>query len=66
MDILYSGDKTVYQIARTLFPELGGKRFSLELFLAISEVYTHLQVLEQEGKTSSAMINKAPLIVRRL
>ena len=49
-DIVRSGEKTVYLIARRLFPELGGKRFSLDLFLAISETYSHLQILEKEGK----------------
>ncbi len=50
IDILKSGELTVYQIAVKLFPELSKKRFLLDLFLALSEVYTHLQVLEVEKK----------------
>ena len=53
---LIGGSETsVYRIARRLFPELGGKRFSLDLFLAISETYTHLQILEKEGKIAMEM-----------
>lgn len=43
---LLSGRRlTVYQIARKLFPEIGGRRMSLDISLAISEVFTHLQIL---------------------
>ncbi|MBU0994470.1 MAG: MBL fold metallo-hydrolase [Proteobacteria bacterium] len=55
LGIINGDKKTVYRIARELFPELGGKRFSLDLFLAISETYTHLQVLEREGKIAMEM-----------
>ncbi len=47
--ILSAGPQTVYRIARNLFPEIGGKRILLDLFLAVSEVYSHLQVLDSEG-----------------
>ena len=55
LHITQNGQKSVYEIARELFPELGGKRFSLDLFLAISETYTHLQILEHEGKIRMEM-----------
>ncbi|RJR50429.1 MAG: MBL fold metallo-hydrolase [Desulfobacteraceae bacterium] len=55
LDIIGHEKKTVYRIARELFPELGGMSFPLDLFLALSEAYTHLQVLEKEGKIAMAM-----------
>lgn len=47
--ILRDGPATPYGIGRRLFPDIGGVRLPLELFLAVSEVFTHLQVLEKEG-----------------
>jgi glyoxylase-like metal-dependent hydrolase (beta-lactamase superfamily II) len=47
---LASGEQTIYPMARRLFPELGGIRLPLEIFLAISEVYSHLQILELENR----------------
>jgi glyoxylase-like metal-dependent hydrolase (beta-lactamase superfamily II) len=47
--ILRKGAFPVYRIARSLFPEISGKRLPLEIFLAVSEVFTHLQVLEKDG-----------------
>ena len=41
--------QSIYAIARELFPEIKGRAFVLNLFLALSETYTHLQVLESEG-----------------
>jgi len=49
IDILKEGESTVYQTARKLFPEIRGKRMPLEVFLMVSEVFTHLQVLEKDG-----------------
>lgn len=43
-------DLSVYQIARRLFRGLNKKAFLLDLYLAIAEVYTHLQVLEAQGR----------------
>jgi glyoxylase-like metal-dependent hydrolase (beta-lactamase superfamily II) len=43
--ILSEGAQTPFQIMKHLFPELPGS----ELFLAISEVVGHLEVLEEEG-----------------
>lgn len=42
--------QSVYTIARHLFPAIGGRGFMLNLFLALSEVYSHIQVLELEGR----------------
>jgi len=51
--ILKKGEFTVYSMARSLFPEISGKRLPLEIFLAVSEVFTHLQVLEKDGMVMS-------------
>lgn len=48
IDILKEGESTVYRIARKLFPEVRGKRLPLEVFLMVSEIFTHLQVLEKD------------------
>jgi hypothetical protein len=52
-----SGEKSVYRIARLLFPEIGGWRLPLEIFLSISEVYTNIQVLQKDGKVSLNIID---------
>ncbi len=51
------GEKYIYNIARRLFPDIGGLRLPLEIFLAISEVYTAIQVLQKEGRISLHMNN---------
>ena len=51
--ILEEGESTVYGIVRKLFPDISGKRLPLEIFLAVSEVFTHLQVLEKDGMVAS-------------
>jgi len=44
-------EQTIYKIAVAVFPiKTTNMEASFEIFLAISEVYTHLQVLEQEGR----------------
>jgi glyoxylase-like metal-dependent hydrolase (beta-lactamase superfamily II) len=48
--LVQSGEKNIYRIARKLFPEIGGLRLPLEIFLSISEVYTNIQVLVRQGK----------------
>lgn len=40
---------SIYMITRQLFPQIQGRAFVLNLFLAVSEIFTHLQVLETEG-----------------
>lgn len=41
--------QSIYAIARQLFPEIKGRAFVLNLFLGLSEIFTHLQVLESKG-----------------
>lgn len=43
-------NKIIFGIAKILFPKLNKKNLLLEIFLAISEVYTHIQVLEKKGR----------------
>ncbi len=57
--ILNNHEYTVYRTARVLFPGLGGPRLPLEIYLAISEVYTHLQVLQKHGRVESREIRGA-------
>lgn len=57
LSLVNSGEKNVYRIARLLFPEIGGLRLPLEIFLSISEVYTNIQVLEKDGKVSLNIID---------
>lgn len=52
LSVVREGEKNVYKIARQLFPEIGGLRLPLEIFLSISEVYTTIQVLQKEGKVA--------------
>lgn len=59
MSILHEGEYTVYQIGRKLFPEIRGIRLPLEVFLAVSEVYTHLQVFQKETFVVSHLKNGA-------
>lgn len=59
MKVLAGGGHTVYEIGRILFPEIRGRRLPLEIFLMVSEVYTHLQVLEKEGRVVSLERNGA-------
>jgi len=53
LDILGEGEMTAYAAARRLFPALRGPRLPLELYLAVSEVFTHLQVLMRDGNAVS-------------
>ena len=50
LKIIRSGKNDVYSIARRLFPIVDRKMLILETYLMVSEVFTHLQVLEDEGK----------------
>jgi len=63
MTILADGEYTVYQIGRKLFPDISGKRLSLEIFLMVSEVYTHLQLLQKEDRVVS-YLNKGAMYYR--
>lgn len=57
LSLVRSGEKNVYRLARRLFPEIGGLRLPLEIFLSISEVYTTIQVLQKEKKVSLNISN---------
>jgi glyoxylase-like metal-dependent hydrolase (beta-lactamase superfamily II) len=57
LSIIRSGEKNVYRIARNLFPEIGGTKLPLEIFLSISEAYTNIQVLQKKGKVSLNIVN---------
>ncbi|MBN2078619.1 MAG: MBL fold metallo-hydrolase [Spirochaetes bacterium] len=61
MKILVKGEFTAYRIARLLFPEIRGVRLPLEIYLAVSEVYTHIQVLLDDGAVTRRMENGALL-----
>ena len=57
LSLVRAGEKNVYRIARLLFPEIGGIRLPLEIYLSISEVYTNIQVLQRDGKVSLNIID---------
>ncbi len=59
LSILSNGEYTVYEIGRKLFPDIRGKRLPLEVFLAVSEVFTHLQVIEKNNAVTSRLNNGA-------
>ena len=48
----------VYDMARALFPDISGHRFILDLYLAVSEIFTHIQVLEVQGRVRTELINR--------
>lgn len=61
LSILDDGEQSVYEISGKLFPEIKNKKFplkTLDIFLSLSEVYTHLQVLDTDGLVSSVTRNK--------
>jgi glyoxylase-like metal-dependent hydrolase (beta-lactamase superfamily II) len=47
---MLGGEATVYELTRQLFPD----RHRMELFLSLSEVVGHLEVLEEEGRIERA------------
>lgn len=53
LGILGSRSMTPFKIGKKLFPDFRGKQLMRELFLIISEVYSHLQVLEKRGRVKS-------------
>lgn len=53
--IVSEGHNTVYRIALRLFPVIDRRQMLLELYLMTSEVYSHLQVLEEQGKVQMAL-----------
>ncbi len=55
---------SIYQIARKLFPNMDTRRLPLEIFLSISEVFSHLQVLQLKG-IIEFQIEKGMLSIKR-
>lgn len=53
LDIISKKKLSIYEIARELFPHLGGITIFLDIFLSVSEVFTHLQVLQTQEKLNS-------------
>jgi len=53
MNILKNGESTAYQIGKRLFPNIDRKKLPLEIYLFISEVYSHIQILERDGLVTS-------------
>lgn len=57
MGIIAEGESVVYKIARKLFTNLNTARLPLEIFLAVSEVYTHVQMLEYKQMVGTHLEN---------
>jgi len=57
LNTVKSAGLTPYEIALHLFPRLKGRRFFFNIVFAVSEVFTHLQVLEHEKKVVSYLDN---------
>jgi hypothetical protein len=55
LGIIASGSHDVYSIAKALFPVIDRRLLILETYLMVSEVYTHLQVLEEERRVSMSL-----------
>lgn len=49
---------TFYTLARSHFPHLNKTRFFLDLYLAISEIFTHVHVLYEEGRVRISQTNE--------
>jgi len=58
INLLKKGESTVYQVGRKLFPNIDTNRLPLEIYLLISEVYSHMQILERDGLVKSHAGNK--------
>jgi glyoxylase-like metal-dependent hydrolase (beta-lactamase superfamily II) len=65
LKILKSGVQSVYKIARKLFPDIGGERLPLDISLAVSEVFTHLQILQEKNLVSFKMENTLKILYQR-
>ncbi len=51
LEIIGDKELTIYEISRELFPDIKGAiKLYTEIFFMVSEVYSHLQVLEEDGK----------------
>ena len=49
LSIIEQKEMSIYRIARELFPDMDSRRLPLEIFLSISEVFSHLQILKLNG-----------------
>lgn len=66
LDLIQNNPKsTFYQLARAQFPNLNKSRFFLDLYLAISEIFTHVHVLYEEN-TVTVSSEKDTLYVEKL
>ncbi len=64
LSILDNNSMTVYELARKLFTRLNQKRIILEIYLAVSEVYTHVQILENRGLIKLSLKNNKLFLSR--
>jgi glyoxylase-like metal-dependent hydrolase (beta-lactamase superfamily II) len=62
LSILQSGIQSVYKIARTLFPNISGERLAFDINLAVSEVFTHLQILQEKQIVSFKIENTLKIV----
>jgi len=53
INILKEGGDTAFNIGLKLFKNLDNTKLPLEVFLMISEVYSHIQILEKKGLVTS-------------
>ena len=65
LNVLESGQYNAYQITCKIFSHLKNKAFLLNIFLATSEVFTHLQVLEKNNKVVSRLDKKQMIYALR-
>lgn len=49
--------RTFYTLARAHFPHLNRTRFFLDLYLAVSEIFTHVHVLVEQGDVRVSTVN---------
>ncbi len=62
LSALNSGTNTIYQITRRVFPNIKGLQTLIQIYLAISEVYTHLQLHQKENRVTANIKNKRLLV----
>lgn len=59
LELIAAGNQTVWQLTQALLPRLGAG----DLFLAVSEVIGHLDVLESQGKVALTRSDRGLLLV---
>lgn len=65
LSIIEKKEISVYRIARELFPNMNTRRLPLEIFLSISEVFSHLQMLQLKEIVEFQIQKGILLIFRR-